>query len=120
MARVAYTVVGFYMSYDDAPLWWRNYMDDKVNGEAERVAEARLEEFDENIFWLDDVKRTFVVGYWIDKVYDFDDTQPYGYRIDDYIEDIESAEGEAAAIYEDLIGREPNHRPQVMMVMMDR
>ena len=47
MARVAYTVVGFYMSYDDAPLWWRNYMDDKVNGEAERDAEARLEEFDD-------------------------------------------------------------------------
>ena len=120
MAKVAYTVVGFYMSYDDAPLWWRDYMDDTVNGEVERAAEARLYEFDENIFWLDDVKRTFVVGYWIDRVYDSDDTQPYEYRIDDYVEDIEDAEGKAAEIYEDLIGREPNRRPQVMMVMMDK
>lgn len=118
MSKVTYTVVGFKLSYDDAPQWWRNYMDDKVSGEVERVAEARLDEFDENIFWLDDIKRTFIVGYWIDKVYDFDDPQPYG--IDDYVEDIEGAEGEAAAVFEELMGHEPDTRPQVMMVMIDK
>ena len=76
-APVAHLIVGFEESYETSPEWYQNYMSDKVSGEIERVAEKRLDDFDENIFWVDDKSCTYYFGVEIDRAGDAYAVEPW-------------------------------------------
>lgn len=114
-APVAHLIVGFEESYETSPKWYQNYMSDKVSGEIERIAEKRLDDFDENIFWVDDKSCTYYFGVEIDRAGDAYAVEPWS--VDEIDEAFLDAEGNVAELYYEFFGYEPQSRPQIFLIM---